>query len=167
MSERVNKKVIKVISFMLLIICIVSLCFFLTRPVGLYDIINNRAIKSINVSAYVSGKVTYGLPNKSRFDLDNEQDINAIMSILNRYKYSKILKLNNPGVVPANPTNGVIDIYIFYINADNKLVDQYIFVDTENDVIIRNKNNINIDYKIEGNDKRLFQDLSSWLSEKQ
>lgn len=165
--EKVNKKVIKVSSLVFVMICVGSLYFYLTRPVDITNITSIGTIKKVDVNVSLTGTNNYGLPSRLKLGFDNEQDINAIMNILNKYKYSKILKLNDPWTVPANPTNGVIDIYIFYTNTDNKAVDQYIFVDTENDVKIRNKSGTYIDYKIEEGGRRLFQDLSGWISGKQ
>jgi hypothetical protein len=163
--EKENKKVIKVSSLVFVVICVVSLYFYMTRPVDITDITSIGIIKKIDVNVSLTGTNNYGLPSRLKLGFDNEQDINAIMNILNKYKYSKTLKFNNPRVVPANPTNGVIDIYLFYTTADNKKMNQYIFIDTENYVAIRNKSGINIHYKIVGSNKSLFEDLSSWLSE--
>lgn len=145
----------------LAIICLVSLYFYLTRPLDLKNIMNKNNIKEINISTDTF-KTDYKLPNELR--LNNEKDINEVLNILGKYKYSRVMKVYNPRAVPANPTNGVIHIFMTYSNTDNKLVQQYFFVDSENDVAIRNKNRINIDYKISGNDEKLFENLSSWLS---
>jgi HD superfamily phosphohydrolase len=162
---KANKKAIRVISIVLVAICIILWYFYLTRPVGLYDVINNSAIKRIHILTDTSSRITNKLPGDLK--LENEQDINTIIDILNEYKYSKILKFYNTRIASANPTNGVINIFISYTNADGEFRQQYIFVDTENDVVIRNKNGVNIEYRISGRDKELFENLSSWLRLKQ
>lgn len=163
MFDKANKRAIKLISFILFSVCIVSLYFYLTRPVSLYDIIGKGTIKEIDISSSITETINYSLPSELHLRLDTKQDIDTFMDILNKYRYSKILKFYNSRVVPANPTKGIIDMHIFYSNNNNKL--QYIYVDAENDVIIRNKNDVNIDYKIKGNDIKLFDDLSHWLSD--
>lgn len=165
MSLKANKKAIKVINIVFVAIFIISWYFYLTRPVGLYDVINKSAIKRIHILTDTSLRIANKLPGD--LELDNEQDINTITDILNEYKYSKILKFYNPRIAPANPTDGVINIFISYTNADGEFRQQYIFVDAENDVVIRNKNGVNIEYRISGRDKELFENLSSWLRMKQ
>ena len=160
MSIKVNKKVIKVITLVFVATCIVSWYFYLTRPVSLYDLISKSAIKEIHISTSTSSRITYQLPKE--LTLDNKKDINAITNILNKYKYSKILKYYNPRVAPSNSADGGINIFITHAKADG-FIQQYIFVDSENNVIIRNNTGVNIEYKIKQGDKKIFENLSSWL----
>lgn len=72
-------------------------------------------IKEIDIISSITGTITCRLPSELRLAVDDEQDINEIMNILNKYKYLKILKFYNPRVVPANPTDGVINLFIHFL----------------------------------------------------
>lgn len=169
----VLKKISKrVICYILVSVCIVILCFYLKRPNSLNRIIDsNGPVSSMHIDVHIFWKPeTYNLPNKLIVDLDNEKDVNSVMSILEEYKYSKKLKpytlYHILDLEIPHDTEGLIWLTIFYKNSDNKLTYRTIHIDAENDVSISNgKSDIYIDYRIVGSDKKLFRKLSAWISD--
>lgn len=95
--------------------------------------------------------------------LSNKQQIDQIIDILNKYKYTKIFKLYLSNTVPAFPSDGTIHIFIRYSGEESPLKEQYIFVNSENDVVIRNQQRKDIEYKIVKSDQKIFDELLSCL----
>ncbi|WP_425803744.1 hypothetical protein ACHOLT_18700 [Desulfitobacterium sp. Sab5] len=151
---------VKGFAIVFVVLSLVFAYFYLARPLDLKDIINKNNIKEIYI---LTDTFTTEFKFPKELRLNNENDINTILDILSEYKYSRIISFYNPRIAPANPTNGVIHIFLTYSNTDNKLIQQYLFIDSENDVAIRNKHGINISYKISGLDKMLFEHLGNWL----
>ncbi|TJX15446.1 hypothetical protein E9840_03365 [Tissierella creatinini] len=155
MNYEIKGKLKRIGILILLIIFIISLYKFYTRPVGLHNLIYNGNIKSIDV--YI---VFNGSGNRDEIELINKPDINRFINILNKYKYSKIPKEYIGGVYPSS-TNDLIDIRIVF--NDSKVSHQQISVE-KNDVMTVNFGNGKYrDYKAKGNDG-LYEELLRWFS---
>jgi hypothetical protein len=162
--DKVRSKVKILIIILLVASCMISYYFYLSRSISLNNIIGIESIQYIDIITDVSPIFKEKLPKEIK--VDKKQDIDLIMQILNKYKYSKIVKYYNQSYVSANHTNAGIHMFLNFSNIKNIIKEQYIFVDSENDVAIRNKNDINIEYKVAENGKKLFEDLVSWLKQK-
>ena len=146
----------------LITLFIISYYEYLTWPVDLHSLIIKRPVESINISISNALPREKGdLPGELR--LNNLQQINAVLNVLNKYKYSIFIKFYNVNTVPVNPSDGAIHIFIRYSADEGKFKEQYIFVDSENDIVIRNQQGKNIEYKITNSDQKIFDDLLSFL----
>lgn len=138
----------------LIIICIISLYKYYTRPVNIHNLIYNESVASIDV--YI---VTNGSDNRIEIDLINKEDINQLINILDQYEYSKIPKMYIDGVYPAS-INDLIDMRIIF--SSNRVSHQQLSVDKRNEVSISFGNGKYRDYKIKGNNG-LYEELLEWF----
>lgn len=152
-----SERLIKAFFFATFLMSIVLLYLYLTRPVCLNNIIDTNDIQSINViNDYTFDPESNKLPKE--ICLDNARDINDFMGILFNYNYSRTLKPTNSR--PVNSNNGAIHIFM---NPSKKIANEYMFVDTENNITF---GNTNFYYKIDKNHKELFNDLVKWTVQK-
>jgi len=159
MTEIRKMKIEEFGAFILLIICIILLYKLYTIPVGLYGVIDNKDIKSVEL--YVNFNDFEGL-EESSIKVDKKQDIDEFISILNRYKYSKIPRLYIDGVYPAS-TNDLIGSTISY--SGNIISHQLLSVDSSNEVSISYGNGKYRDYRVKGNEGKLFEELLYWVND--
>ena len=153
--DSMKKKEFRIIIF--LIITIIFLYKFYTRPINFYSLTYNGNIESIDV--YI---VTNGSDNMIELDLIKKEDISQFINILNKYEYSKIPKMYINGVYPAT-SNDLIDIRIIF--SSNGVSHQLLSVDERNEVSISFGNGKYRDYKIKGNNG-LYEELLEWFSSK-
>lgn len=163
MSEKFKIKLMEISTFILFIICIVALYKIYTKPVSLYDVINNGSIKSIFVRIIVNDINDYEVPDEQDIKLGKNEDIDEFMSILNKYKYSKIPRFYNDRVFPVNNSDVTLDCIINY--DDNKILHQQVQVYSDNEVTMYNKNGKYRDYVVKGNEDKLFEELLTWINE--
>lgn len=143
---------------------ILGFSFYLhfTNQITIKNVINTHTIKKIIISTNSSGSLSGVLPKE--LVLENEQNINEIINILSNYSFKRKLQYINSKTAPINSADTIINFYVYYLDTNNKVVQQYLYVDSENDVVIRNKADDNIEYKLSGKDNFLFGDLSKWLT---
>lgn len=139
----------------LCIICIALACFYMTRPVQISDVLDDRPIKEIHILTESSME---RLPKEVRVSRDS--DFDDFMNILNKYRYARVLNYLN--TTSDNPSGDVMHLFIFY-DADNKSSYGYVFIDEKSHVAIRDSNGVNLEYRVSGNEQKLFEDLSNWL----
>jgi len=95
MSEKFKIKLMELTTYILIIICIFALYKLYTKPVSLNDVINNGSIKSIFIRIIVNDIKDYEVPDEQDIKLDKDEDIDEFITILNKYKYSKIPRIRD------------------------------------------------------------------------
>lgn len=163
MSEKLKVKLMELSTYILIIICIVALYKFYTKPVSLNNVINNGSIKSIFIRMIVNDIKDYEVPDEQDIKLCKNEDIDKFMSILNKYKYSKIPRFYNDRVFPVNNSDVTLDCIINY--DDNKILHQQAAIDSDNEVTFYNKKGKYRDYVVKGNEDKLFEELLTWIKE--
>jgi len=164
MSEKFKIKLMELTTYILIIICIFALYKLYSRPVSLNNVINNDSIKSIFVRIIVNDIKDYEVSDEQDIKLDKDEDIDEFISILNKYKYSKIPKFYNDRVFPVNYSDVTIDCVINY--DDNKILHQQVQIYSNNEVTMYNKKGKYRDYVVKGNEEKLFKELLMWIDER-
>lgn len=125
-----------------------------TGPATISDLFEDITIKEVHI---LTDSSIDNLPKEMW--LTKKEDFEEVMKIFKKYRYSRVLKyLNAP---TANPAGEAIHLFIYY--SDKGFDQQYIFIGNNNRVEFRNKSGLNVEYRITGNNQKLFDDLAGCL----